>query len=168
MLWNLEENVKNRKREHLVLLSPLLLQPPSKAPSPLAYRPAMSLLYPLPFLCTSTIQTLSIGRAPLPFSPSAASNPRQRRARRYRRNQSSRDLALASPGLSSPGGSNQLLTPSVASPPLSNYHLLQGILSSRRLLHRCLTRHVKWQGQEMKPNELPRNIKSWRQERCNI
>ena len=123
---------------------------------------------PPPFLCTSTIQTLSIGRAPLPFSPSAASNPRQRRARRYRRNQSSRDLALASPGLSSPGGSNQLLTPSVASPPLSNYHLLQGILTSRRLLHRCLTRHVKWQGQEMKPNELPRNIKSWRQERCNI
>ena len=58
---------------------------------------------PLPFLCTSTIQSLSIGRAPLPFSPSAASNPRQRRARRYRRNQSSRDLALASPGLSSPG-----------------------------------------------------------------
>ena len=116
-----------------------------------------------PFLCTSTIQTLSIGRVKAPFSPSAASNPRQRRARRYRRNQSSRDLALASPGLSSPGGSNQLLTPSVASPPLSNYHLLQGVLASRRLLHRCLTRHVKWQGQAMKPDELPRNIKSWRQ-----
>ena len=100
----IQENVKNWKREHLVILSsPLHLQPPSKALSPLAYRPAMSLIYPLPFLCTSTIQTLSIGRAPLPFSPSAASNPRQRRARRYRRNQSSRDLALASPGLSSPG-----------------------------------------------------------------